>query len=83
MKALAIVLGALILATGIAQAASFNAGNPDRDMPAAPVVAAHPVQVKAVHVLSGKELTRAGIDADAELTVSDFSAPGLRSPYTR
>ena len=83
MKTLATVLGALILATGAAQAASFNAGNSDQDMPATPIVAANPVQVKAAHVLSSKEMVRRGIDADADLTVSDFSAPGPRSTYTR
>ncbi len=83
MKTFATVLGALILATGTAQAASFNAGNPDADMPTAPVVAAHSVQVKAAKVLSGKELARRGVDANTEVTVSDFTAPGPRSTYTR
>ena len=52
-------------------------------MPTAPVVATSAVQVKAADVLSSKELERAGLDADAELTVSDFTAPGERSTYIR
>lgn len=83
MKTLATVLCALILATGAAQAAGFDGGNPDQDMPTAPVVATNPVKVRADHVLSGKELNRAGLDANADLTVSDFSAPGPRSTYIR
>ena len=83
MKTLATVFGALILATGTAQAASFNSGNSDSDMPTAPIVATSAVQVKAADVLSSKELERAGLDADAELTVSDFTAPGERSTYIR
>ncbi|WP_295045348.1 hypothetical protein [uncultured Paracoccus sp.] len=83
MKTLATVLGALILATGTAQAASFNAGNRDADTPSIPVVASHPVQVKAADVLSPKELARSGIDANTELTVSDFTAPGPRKVETR
>lgn len=83
MKTFATLLGALILATGTAQAAGFDAGNPDHDMPKAPVVAENPVQVKAAQVLSDTELKRAGLDGDALLTVSDFTAPGPRSTYIR
>lgn len=83
MKNLATLIGALVLATGAAQASGLNDTNRHNDMPKAPVTAQNPVQVKAGHVLSTKELTRRGLSADAELTVSDFSAPGPRSTYTR
>ncbi|MFC3629729.1 hypothetical protein ACFOM8_09760 [Paracoccus angustae] len=83
MKNLAALVGALVLAAGAAQAAGLNETNRHNDMPDAPVTAQNPVQVKAGHVLSGKELARRGLSADAQLTVSDFSAPGPRSTYTR
>lgn len=83
MKRIATVMTALILATGAAQAASFNAGNADADMPAAPVKAERTVTVPAAEVLSPKELERRGIAPDAELVVTDFTAPGPRSTYTR
>ncbi|MCZ0961946.1 hypothetical protein [Paracoccus benzoatiresistens] len=83
MKNIATLIGALVLATGAAQASGLNLTNDHNDMPTAPVTAQNPVQVKAGHVLSGKELARRGLDADANLTVSDFSAPGSRSTYTR
>ena len=83
MKRIATVMTALILATGAAQAASYNTGNPDADMPTAPVVAANTVTVKASDVMTAKERERAHVAADADLTVSDFSAPGPRSTYVR
>ena len=83
MKNIATLIGALVLATGAAQASGLNVTNDHNDMPTAPVTAQNPVQVKASQVLSSKELGRRGLNADAELTVSDFSAPGPRSTYTR
>ncbi|MTD98942.1 hypothetical protein GIY56_01415 [Paracoccus sp. YIM 132242] len=83
MKNVATLIGALVLAAGAAQATGLNETNGHNDVPKAPVTAQNPVQVKAGQVLSGKELARLGLPADAELTVSDFSAPGPRSTYTR
>ena len=83
MKNIATLIGALVLATGAAQASGLNETRGHNDMPTAPVTAQNPVQVKAGHVLSTKELSRRGLSADAQLTVSDFSAPGPRSTYTR
>ena len=83
MKNIAAILGAVILATGTAQAASYNSGNSDADMPTAPVVAAQTAEVKAADLMNKKDLERAGIDADATLSVSDFTAPGPRSTYIR
>ena len=83
MKNIAAILGAVILATGTAQAASYNSGNSDADMPTAPVVAAQTVEVKAADLMNKKDLERAGIDADSTLSVSDFTAPGPRSTYIR
>jgi len=83
MKNIAAILGAVILAAGTAQAASYNSGNSDADMPAAPVVAAQTVEVKAADLMNKKDLERAGIDANATLSVSDFTAPGPRSTYIR
>lgn len=83
MKNIATLIGALVLAAGAAQASGLNPANADYDMPSAPVTAQNPVQVKAGDVLSSKELTQRGLSADAELTVSDFTAPGDRSTYIR
>lgn len=82
MKNLAAVISALVLAAGAAQA-SGNGTNNHNDMPTAPVTAQNPVQVQAADALSETERARRGLDAQAELTVSDFSAPGPRSTYTR
>ncbi|MFC3168637.1 MULTISPECIES: hypothetical protein [Paracoccus] len=83
MKNIATIIGALVLATGAAQAAGLNETNSHNDMPTAPVTAQNPVQVKAAQVLSPSERARRGVSANADLTVSDFSAPGPRSTYTR
>lgn len=83
MKTLATLAAALVLATGAAHAASYNSGNSDADMPTAPVVATQTIQVKAADLMNRKDLERAGIDADATLSISDFTAPGPRSTYTR
>lgn len=83
MKTLATLVGAVVLVAGAAQASGLNVTNRHNDMPTAPVTAQNPVQVKAGDVLSTRELARRGLSADAELTVSDFTAPGPRSTYTR
>lgn len=83
MKNVAALFSAIVLAAGTAQAASVSNGNADYDMPSAPVVATQTVQMKASDLLSKKELERSGISADAQLNVSDFTAPGPRSTYTR
>lgn len=83
MKHAATVIGALILATGAAQASYLTDTSRHIDIPTAPVTAQNPVQVKAADVMSDPELARSGTDADADRTVSDFTAPGPRSTYTR
>lgn len=81
MKNVAALIGAMILAAGSAQAA--NTGNTDYDLPSAPVVAEKTIQVEAGQILSPSELTRTGLDAETQVTVSDFTAPGERSTYIR
>ena len=81
MKTFAAILGAVVLAAGSALAAST--GNADYDMPSAPVATENPVQVDAAQVLSSTEMTRAGVKAGSKIMVSDFTAPGERSTYTR
>lgn len=83
MKNLATIIGALVLATGAAHASGLNNTQRHNDMPTAPVTAQNPVEVKAMQVLSTKELARRGLSDDATVTVSDFSAPGPRSTYIR
>ena len=81
MTKFAALAAALVLGAGVAHAAGPT--DPRDETPTVPFTAAQPVQVKAADVLSAKELARAGLAADAEITVSDFTAPGPRTTYTR
>ncbi|MDB6177645.1 hypothetical protein PAF17_08980 [Paracoccus sp. Z330] len=70
MKRFAIALTALSLASGAASAATF--GNERPGEPAQPTTAVETVDVRAGSVMTASELRRAGLDADAKLTVTNF-----------
>ncbi|MBC9248113.1 hypothetical protein H4P12_15660 [Paracoccus sp. 11-3] len=83
MKRFAIVLTALTLAAGSVAAAPSGQQNENPDATQVTVSAAKPVTVDANRVLSARELSRAGIDASTQVTVSDFSNGKPVDTYTR
>lgn len=83
MKHFAIILGLIILTTNTGNAAGIGQTNERPDPFTGPVEAQNPVQVKASAVLSSKERARRGVSRNTEITVSDFTAPGPRTTYTR
>lgn len=82
MKTLVTLVGAALLAAGGAQASGLIETHDHEDTPAGPVVAEQTATVRAGKILTGKELARRHLDADAKITVSDFTAPGPRSTYS-
>lgn len=80
MKRIVTIMAALSLTAAAAQAAGINTTTLyDRPEPAPTAVeAVQKLQVKAGTVLTGKELSQAGLSADDIITVSDFSTAGAR-----
>lgn len=83
MKRFAIAMTALALTAGSVAAAPSGQSNESPDATPVQVTAAKPVTVDATKVLSPRELSRAGIDAKTQVTVSEFSNGKPVDTYTR
>ncbi|MBC9248114.1 hypothetical protein H4P12_15665 [Paracoccus sp. 11-3] len=80
MKRIAIAMTALALTAGsvaVAQASDTADRMPHQ------VTAEQTVTVDAARVMSARELSRAGVDAAAQVTVTDFSNGKPVDTYTR
>lgn len=72
MKHTVAILTALALSAGAATAADVNRMNERPEGVARVVSAQHTTQVRADSVLTTKELRRAGLSADARITITSY-----------